>query len=55
MENARKPTRTTILSKVKKNEDNTSQINQHKHKKSEGGDLEVELERRAVISHHFSH
>ena len=55
MENARKPTSTTILSKAEKNEGNTSQRNQHKCEPSEGGDLEVGLERRPVIARHFSH
>jgi hypothetical protein len=55
MENARKPTSTTILSKAEQNGGNTSQRNQHKCEPSEGGDLEVGLERRAVIARRFSH
>ena len=44
MENARKTTSTTILSKAEQNGGNTNQSNQHKCEPSEGGDLDVGLE-----------
>jgi hypothetical protein len=55
MENARKPTSMTIISKAENNRGNTSQRYQQKCEPSEGGDLEVGLERCEVISCHFSH
>ena len=55
MENGRKTTSAPILSKAEQNGGNTSQRNQHNHKPSECGDLEVGLERRAIIAYHISH
>jgi hypothetical protein len=55
MENAIKPTSTTILSKYEKNEGNTIQRKQRRCKPSEDGDREVGLERHAVMAHRFSH
>jgi hypothetical protein len=53
MDNSRKPTSMTILSKAKKNRGNTIQSNQQKCEPREGGDLKVGLERRAIIARHF--
>jgi hypothetical protein len=55
MENARKTTSTTVLSKAEQNGGSTSQSNQHNYESSEGGDLEVGLEQCAVIACRISH